>query len=62
MFRTRVNIVVTSVAMLSRLFCQPSALGDDIFSERKAAIGFERATSCKPKRMRDVCRGGERFI
>ena len=60
-FRACVNIVsiidVAFAAMLSRLFCQPSALG-----EVKTAIGVERATSCKPKRTRDVSRDVERCI
>ena len=65
-FRTCVNIVsiidVAFAAMLSRLFCQPAALGDDIFPKVKTAIGVERATSCKPKRARDVSRDVERCI
>ena len=48
--------------MLSRLFCQPSALGDFICLVLKTAIGVERATSCKPKRTRDVSRDVERCI
>ena len=60
-FRACVNLVsiidVVFAAMLSRLFCQPSALG-----EAKTAIGVERATSCKPKRTRDVSRHVERCI
>ena len=44
------------------MFCQPAALGDDIFPNVKTAIGVERATSCKPKRTRDVSRDVERCI